>query len=226
MYNSKGAFTIKKDCEKTIETLLQDFKINNYLDASHIPKIDLYMDQVTTFMDEHLDLFKRNDEDKTLTKTMINNYSKFHLLPPTTNKKYSRNHMLMLLFIFYLKPTLSIPDIGAILTPLQRILLKDDSDLSLEDFYNTIAKAQFDQFDHFSEQVLETVNVSNELFEDGSLKDKDTLSIIATIYMLSLQASLQKNLAAHLIDNYLKPAEASKEKEPKKPEKKEKPKKS
>jgi len=216
---------IKKEYEKLIEDLLKDFKINNYLDASHIPKIDLYMDQVTTFMDEHLDLFKRNEEDKTLTKTMINNYSKFHLLPPTSKKKYSRDHMLMLLFIFYLKPTLSIPDIGEILIPLQKILLKESSDVSLEDFYNTLSKAQFDHFDQFSEQIIETVKVSQSLFNDTSIKNNETLSVIATIYMLSLQASLQKNLVAHLIDNYLKPVAALNEKEPKKPEKKEKPKK-
>jgi hypothetical protein len=218
-------FIIKKEYVKLIEDLLQDFKVNNYLDASHIPKIDLYMDQVTTFMDEHLDLFKRNDEDKTLTKTMINNYSKFHLLPPTAKKKYSRDHMLMLLFIFYLKPTLSIPDIGAILMPLQKILSKDSTDLSLEDFYNTLAKAQFDHFDVFSEQIQETVKISQSLFSDSTTKNSEGLSLIATIYMLSLQASLQKNLVAHLIDNYLKPIEVTKEKEPKKAEKKEKPKK-
>lgn len=217
---------INNNYEELIEGLLKDFKNKNYLDASHIPKIDLYMDQVTTFMDEHLDIFKRKDEDKTLTKTMINNYSKFHLLPPTAKKKYSRNHILLLLFIFYLKPTLSIPDIGAILTPLQKIVLKNNSDITLEDYYNTLAKAQLEHFDGFSSQVLDTVKVSQTLFPESTTKDSDTLSIISTIYMLSLQASMQKNLAAHLIDHYLKPIETPKEKEVKKADKKERPKKS
>lgn len=217
---------INTNFEQLIEELLNDFKEKNYLDASHIPKIDLYMDQVTTFMDEHLEVFKRKDEDKTLTKTMINNYSKFHLLPPTAKKKYSRNHILLLLFIFYLKPTLSIPDIGAILTPLQKIVFKNDTELTLEEFYNTLAKAQLEHFNSFSDQVLETVNVSQSLFPKEFKKDSETLSIISTIYMLSLQASMQKNLAAHLIDHYLKPMESAKEKEVKKTEKKEKPKKS
>ena len=218
----KAVSIINKNSEQLIEQLLNNFKKYNYLDASHIPKIDLYMDQVTTFMDEHLDILKRKDEDKTLTKTMINNYSKFHLLPPTAKKKYSRNHILLLLFIFYLKPTLSIPDIGAILTPLQKIVFKNDSDVSLEGFYNVLAKAQLDHFDGFSHQVLETVQVSQSLFPEGSSKDSETLSIISTIYMLSLQASMQKNLAAHLIDHYLKPMEVAKEKDSKRADKKDK----
>ena len=41
--------------------------------------IDLYMDQVTTFMDEHLSDCKRREDDKILTKTMINNYTKNNL---------------------------------------------------------------------------------------------------------------------------------------------------
>lgn len=199
----------KLNYNKLIENLLDEYKNNNFLDASIIPNIDLYMDQVTTFMDEHLDLFKRNSDDKTLTKTMINNYSKSHLLPPTAKKKYSNNHILLLLLIYYLKPTLSITDIGTIISPLQHILLEDNSILSLRNFYDTIAKAQLDNFDDFSKQVLKTVELSENLFSDDSIKESDTLSIIAAIFLLSMQAALQKNLALSLIDTYLMQNESS-----------------
>ena len=46
------------------------------------------MDQVTTFMDEQLEACKRYEDDKILTKTMINNYAKNNLLPcPGEEKK-------------------------------------------------------------------------------------------------------------------------------------------
>ena len=45
-----------------------------------IPNIDLYMDQVTTFMEKELASSKRHEDDKILTKTMINNYAKNNLL--------------------------------------------------------------------------------------------------------------------------------------------------
>ena len=61
----------------------------DYINPKDIPSIDLYMDQVTTFMDTHLEATKRNEEDKILTKTMINNYAKNNLLPPPVKKKYS-----------------------------------------------------------------------------------------------------------------------------------------
>ncbi len=207
--------------DKLVEKIMQGFKEKTYLDASSIPNIDLYMDQVTTFMDDHLELFKRSEDDKTLTKTMINNYSKFHLLPPTNKKKYSKDHILLLLFIFYLKPSLSIPDIGSTLKPIQELLLDKNFPVSLEEYFDTLSRTQAEHFDSFSQQVINTVKLSQELFNDLSNKDNELLSVISIIYMLSLQASMQKSIATHLIDNYLKPLEQAKEKE----SKKEKPKK-
>ena len=65
-----------------VATLLKRLAKLNYIKPGEVPNIDLYMDQVTTFMDEHLSDCKRREDDKILTKTMINNYTKNNLLPP------------------------------------------------------------------------------------------------------------------------------------------------
>ena len=80
----------------------------DYIKTEDIPNIGLYMDQVTTFMDEQLEACKRYEDDKILTKTMINNYAKNNLLPAPEKKKYSKEHVLTLLFIYYFKNLLSI----------------------------------------------------------------------------------------------------------------------
>ena len=88
------------------EFLEQELAILNstgFIKPEDLPNIDLYMDQITTFMDEQLSACKRYDEDKILTKTMINNYAKNNLLPPPNKKKYSREHVITMLFIYYLK---------------------------------------------------------------------------------------------------------------------------
>ena len=76
-----------------LRSLLDKIKNIDYIKPEDIPNIELYMDQVTTFMDEHLESTKRYDSDKILTKTMINNYAKNDLLPPPVKKKYSKEHM-------------------------------------------------------------------------------------------------------------------------------------
>lgn len=79
-----------------------------------MPEIDLYMDQVITYMDKQLHLFQSKENSKLLTPSMINNYVKDGLLPRPDHKKYSREHLAGLLIICMLKQVLSIPDISAL----------------------------------------------------------------------------------------------------------------
>ena len=108
-----------KTNDERIQDILNHLDTLSYIRPEAIPGIDLYMDQVTTFMDEHLKDTKRYPEDKVLTKTMINNYAKNNLLPAPNKKKYSKEHILLLIFIYYFKNILSINDIEE-LFPLPR----------------------------------------------------------------------------------------------------------
>ncbi|EGN35412.1 hypothetical protein HMPREF0988_02532 [Lachnospiraceae bacterium 1_4_56FAA] len=72
--------------ENLLESILESLSRIDYIHAEDIPNIDLYMDQVTTLMDSGLSSSKRYEEDKILTKTMINNYAKNNLLPPPDKK--------------------------------------------------------------------------------------------------------------------------------------------
>ena len=85
------------DEKDMINSILESVSRIDYIKPEDIPNIELYMDQVTTFMEEQLASTKRYDEDKILTKTMINNYAKNKLLPPPEKKRYSREHILMLI---------------------------------------------------------------------------------------------------------------------------------
>lgn len=91
------------DMNDMLNSILNELSHLQYVHPGDIPNIDLYMDQVTTFMDEQLDSTKRYKEDKILTKTMINNYTKNNLLPPPVKKKYSQEHMLLLILSTILK---------------------------------------------------------------------------------------------------------------------------
>ena len=98
---------MENDVKEFLSELLKQLKSIDYIKPEDIPNIDLYMDQVTTFMDEQLAASKRYESDKILTKTMINNYAKNNLLPSPDKKKYSKEHVLTLLFIYYFKNILS-----------------------------------------------------------------------------------------------------------------------
>ena len=84
---------MREKYNREILDLIRSIQNIDFIKPDDIPNIDLYMDQVTTFMDEHLASSKRFDDDKILTKTMINNYTKNKLIPPPQKKKYSKEHM-------------------------------------------------------------------------------------------------------------------------------------
>ncbi|HAX52986.1 MAG TPA: hypothetical protein DIW07_00740, partial [Lachnospiraceae bacterium] len=106
------------DAKDMLNSILKSISRIDYIHPGDIPNIDLYMDQVTTFMDSQLASTKRYSEDKILTKTMINNYAKNNLLPPPVKKKYTKEHVLVLIFIYYFKNILSIKDIEILLKPI------------------------------------------------------------------------------------------------------------
>lgn len=194
----------KKNYDKFIEDLLDFIKTRDYVYSKDIPNIDLYMDQVTTFMDDHLGLFKRTEEEKILTKTMINNYSKCGILPPTHKKKYTNDHLALLLFVYYYKNILSIPDIKSLLDPVKAIILQEDAPIGMGDFLDKIMDVQVAHYDSMATQVNHTVDVSKDLFNDLNPEDAEKLSIFTTAYLLTIQATAQKHMATQLIDNYLK----------------------
>ena len=91
------------DAQDLVNSIMASFDRIALIKSEEIPGIDLYVDQITTFLTQHLSNTTRSADDKIMTKTMINNYTKNHLLPPPVKKKYSKDHILLLIFIYYFK---------------------------------------------------------------------------------------------------------------------------
>lgn len=129
---------MNNDIKELMSGILKDMSALNYIKPGDVPNINLYMDQVTTFMYEHLHDTKRTTDDKVLTKTMINNYAKNNLLPSPVKKKYSKEHIYILTFIYYFKNILSISDIQKMLNPLTEKFFDEGSKPDLDYIYNEI----------------------------------------------------------------------------------------
>ena len=191
--------------EENIMDIIQKLKNIDYINPEDIPNIDLYMDQVTTFMDEHLAACKRQDDDKILTKTMINNYTKNDFLPPPVKKKYSKEHMFLLIFLYYFKNVLSITDIQKIFDPLTDMFYDGRSrDIDLEDIYRMIFEMERIQTDNLTKDVLRRYKASQNLFPDvKDAEETDFLSLFAFICLLSFDAYLKKQIVERMIDETL-----------------------
>ena len=203
------------DVNKILENLINNMTL---ISPDEIPNISLYMDQVTTFMDNHLYSVKRFADDKALTKTMINNYAKNDLLPSPEKKKYTKDHVLLLTFIYYFKSVLSISDIKKLLQPISDKFFLTNKGANLEDIYNEVES----YMSSISESVLADVksksdaanqSFTDDIFKSLPTKDTDYLKLFKLISMLCFDIYLKKQLIESIVDTLEEPlSKAEKEK--------------
>ena len=190
---------MKSNDERLAEILMRLDNLS-YIKLDKIPEIDLYMDQVTSFMEDHLKKAKRSPEDKALTKTMINNYAKNNLLPPPVKKKYTREHVLLLLFIYYYKNLLSFNDIEQLFRPLTAQHFRSAAEPSLADIYQEVFSLEDDQMDRLKEDVKAKFEASRTTFAEAGDEDREYLQLFAFIRELSFDVYLKKQMIEMMID--------------------------
>lgn len=185
-----------------LQKLIDEVKNTNIIKTDDFPNINLYMDQITTFMDSSLNEFKRYNKDKILTKTMINNYAKAKILPPPIKKKYNKNHMMLLVIIYHLKSIISINDINKLLKPITDELNINENSETLEKVYIEFTKLQNLENQNIFDSLIEQNNYLNSQ-SIGSIMNKDKIYPIISILNLAIQANKEKRLAEKILDNFL-----------------------
>lgn len=188
------------DTKNLLNDMLDRVSRIDHIKPEDIPNIDLYMDQVTTFMEEQLSHSKRYPEDKVLTKTMINNYAKNNLLPSPVKKRYSREHMLMLIFIYYFKNILSISDIQTLMAPLTQKYFKSESDMDLTDIYREVFGMEKERIEDMKTELTASYKMAESTFKDAPEEERDFLHQFSLICLLSFDVYVKKMLIEHMID--------------------------
>jgi hypothetical protein len=162
---NEGKFNFKTD-KKTEETVckLSEFSqaIRAYTTESwnQFPNIDLYMDQVITYLERLLNFMGETDGSRSITPSMVNNYVKEGYLKRPVNKKYDRAQLSALYILSMLKPVLPIPLIADSIKGLK-------TELDCELLFEQYGKLQDRAFDNVADRLDEVLSrESEESFED------------------------------------------------------------
>ena len=198
------SFTMKTN-EERLNELLAHLDSLDHIHVDEIPQIDLYMDQVTTFMEKHLGELKRYPEDKVLTKTMINNYAKNNLLPSPLKKKYTQEHILLLVFIYYFKNLMSFTDIETVLSYITEHHFDTDDESSLAEIYTKVFSMEHGQVNRFKGDVKEKFEKAKETFPSGAEgsaepENAESLQLFGFICELAFDVFLKKQMIERLAD--------------------------
>lgn len=186
--------------KEQIISLIEELSLEKNIKLDEIPEIDLYMDQVIQLFESKYNDAKRNEEDKVLTKTMINNYAKGKLLMPIKNKKYSKDHLILMSLIYNLKGALSISDIKSSLNHIVKEF-EDGSEYPLRGIYN----AYLEQCEEDLESFKKSVYNKDESVKDKvkSDKDKDFEEKFLLLCSMINMSNMYRRMGEKIIDEFL-----------------------
>ena len=183
---------------KNIDDIIEDLGLDNKITPQDIPSIDLYMDQVTQLFENTFQKSKRHIDEKVLTKTMINNYAKGKLLFPIKNKKYSKEHIMLIHLIYQLKGALSINDVKMVLSDLNDKV--DVEQVDLESIYEHYINLHDKNVADFKTDTKKLVSdVKNESVE-LSVEDQAYVEHVLLIVSLVNRSNMYRKLAEKLVD--------------------------
>lgn len=181
----------------SMEAYIKSLGLDKHIQLDEVPKIDLYMDQVIQLFETKYKETVRNDKEKVLTKTMVNNYGKDKLFFPIEKKKYTQNHILLIDMIYHLKGALSIPDIKLTLSEANDRIVQDD--LDFQGVYQTYLQICEKQLVQFEEEVRQkTVLVQTEASKVSG-DDTYTQRLLAILSFVEM-SNIYRKLAEKMID--------------------------
>ena len=193
---------------EVIERYAAQIRTADVIEIADIPTIDLYMDQVTTFMDKGLARYKRNETDKILTKTMINNYTKAKIFPPPVKKKYSKEHVLLLIFIYYYKGVIPMNEIQTLLQPITDHYFQNGQAFDLESVYKEVVSLEKEQLEDLKKDVVDKFRRAENSFTETSGEEREFLQKFALICLLSFDVYMKKMIVEQLVAELANDAKA------------------
>lgn len=199
------SFMVRDD----IQEFIKEIKAYDSIRLDEIPEYRLFISQIEEFFDKKLGKNTDDDEDrKTISKTMIQNYIKDGLIMPPEGKSYNRNHIILLALIYNLKPILTIRDIKKLLLPILEMADDDSQANKIESMYSTYFALKESYLDEFINLVEHDLKIMDEKLNEEYNGEWQKIPKILLVLMLITQANIRKRLAERIIELYFNTEES------------------
>ncbi|AXI09907.1 hypothetical protein CUC15_13650 [Oceanobacillus zhaokaii] len=184
---------------ENINELIKDLHLDTHLLLEDIPDIDLYMDQVIQLFEKKFAPTKRNEDEKILTKTMVNNYAKGRLFFPIKNKKYTKEHIMLISMIYQMKSVLSINDVKNSLQTLNN-KLTDEEEFNLDALYENYLELAENNVARFLD---DSTALSHKIFmelKDQENPDANYFQQLLLVASFANMSNLYRRAAEKIVD--------------------------
>ena len=170
--------------KKTLENWLNQLNSFSFKNYEELPDIELYMDQVVTFLEKQSSIFQTSSLDKQITSSMINNYVKGEVIQAPISKRYNREHLAAVEQVMTLKQVLTIAEI-------KQILDKNyNKAVEKADIFNTFNTINNDKKSQAVEQAFKQLN---------NIDDNDTYGLMKLALDFALSANAYINIAKRIL---------------------------
>lgn len=183
-----------------LDKLIDNLYLDEIIELDEIPELDLYMDQVIQLFENKYNKTLRNEEDKVLTKTMINNYAKDKIFMPIKNKKYSKEHLILISLIYELKGSLSISDIKKVLTPIVSTF-NNNEEYDIRSLYRDYAEVYGEDVNLFKESAADRLKyIEDKLKVEKGILDGFNRKLILLSSLVNM-SNFYRRLAEKVVDD-------------------------
>ena len=187
--------------EQFAEKLALEYQKKGLADGKSVPDIDLYIDQMVSCLNSELSLYAKNGEGP-ITKGIVSNYTKHKMIPGPEGKRYTKDHCIFMLLVYYLKSCFSMDQVQRLMKPiLSNYDSAWDDNVDMQAYYKEILAAVRKSEEDFSEQLQERILANKKFLADRG-SDDDISELILLITMLIMRSNEERYMAEKLLDEY------------------------
>lgn len=191
--------------KERIQEFIDELRLYDNIKLEEIPEYRLYISQIEEFFEKKLGKGTGDDEDrKTISKTMIQNYIKDGLIMPPEGKSYNRNHVILLTIIYNLKSILTIKDIRKLLSPILKAVDDENNTSKIENIYNSYYELKEADLNKYPDMIMENMETIKQYLDKYNISgdEWDKIPQLLLILTLVAQSNVRKKLAEHMIELY------------------------
>jgi hypothetical protein len=187
--------------EQFAEKLALEYQKKGLADGKSVPEIDLYIDQMVSCLNTELSLYAKDGEGP-ITKGIVSNYTKHKMIPGPEGKRYTKDHCIFMLLVYYLKGCFSMDQVQRLMKPiLSNYDSAWDDNVDMQAYYKEILAAVRKSEEDFSERLQERILANKKFLADRG-SDDDISELILLITMLIMRSNEERYMAEKLLDEY------------------------
>ncbi|MFT8315221.1 MAG: DUF1836 domain-containing protein [Clostridium sp.] len=184
-----------------IRKMAKEISQNSVIPYEDLPRYDLFLSQVTDYLN---DKFK----GEKYTNNIVQNYIKNEVISkPEDGRKrgYTKNHLAQLLLLSYMRPILTTEEIKKVFRlAFNEIDDREDDIISWEMAYKTFSNIQQENYNNFLSKDYFNEKEFKNMIKEAKLEGEEEERIMVFIVVMNLiaEASVIKNIAKNVIDEY------------------------